>query len=334
MRWDPFSEDNIEEEIRPLKILAIGCGGAGCNSIHRLNGLGLEGAETVAVNTDLRHLQVIQADKRLIIGREITRGLGAGGDPHTGMVCAYNASQPLNQILQGADLTFITVGMGGGTGTGAANVVAELAKRHGSLVVTIATTPFEFEGSRMQAASEGLRRIEPYSDTLLVVENDRLLDMVPNLPVKEAFAVMDMLISEIIRGLIEAITVPSLINLDFADLCSVLREGGISTLLYGENEDPQGVVEDAFNNPLLDIGLDGAKGALIHITGGPSMTLRKVNKVIKGITEHFDPDANIICGARVEEDCGRNIKVMAVVTGIAEMEEEEELQDSLVSYDR
>lgn len=345
LRWDQYSDDYLEEELRPLKILVVGCGGGGCNSVNRLNQIGIEGAETIAINTDKRHLKTIKADKRLLIGAGVTRGLGAGGNPDVGMQCAYCATDALNHVIQGADLTFITVGMGGGTGTGTAPVVAEMAKRHGSLVITIATTPFSFEGVRMETAAQGLRRLDAFSDTLLVLDNNRLLEMVPNLPIEQALGIMDLLISEIIRGLIEAITQPSLINLDFADLCSILKQGGISTLLYGESSDPEGVVIDAFNNPLLEIDLSGATGALIHITGGTNLTLRRVEKVIRGMTEHLDPSANLICGTRIDEAYEGQIRVMAVITGIAEIADEmdpeiedgievdEEIEHALVQYD-
>jgi cell division protein FtsZ len=303
--------------------------------------LGIEGAQTIAINTNKRHLQGIIADKRLLVGSGVTRGMGAGGDPSVGMHCAQTSSDALRRLLQGADLTFITVGMGGGTGTGVAPVVAEIAKNMGSLVITIATTPFAFEGARMETASWGLRRVDQNSDTLLVLDNNRLLDMVPNLPMEQALQVMDLLISEMIKGLIEAITKPSLINLDFADLCSVLRTGGISTLLYGEGSDPDGVVVEAFNNPLLDMDLDGATGAFIHITGGKKLTLRKVDRIVRGMTQNLHPEANLICGTRIDEEVGGMIRVMAVVTGIAEMAEEplgeeievdEEIEGALVRY--
>jgi len=326
LRWEQIDQDYLEKEIRPLKILVIGCGGGGCNSIHRLSSIGLEGAETIAINTDKRHLQAISADKRLLIGAAITRGLGAGGNPERGRQCAYSATDILNHLLLDADLTFILVGMGGGTGTGAAPVVAEAAKRNGSLVISIVTTPFEFERARMEVAMEGLREVDYYSDTILMLDNNKLLELVPNLPVADAFAVMDMLISEIVRGLIEVITKPSLINLDFADLCSVLSQGGISTLMYGEGSDPEGVVTNAFSNPLLDIDMTGATGALIHITGGSNLTLKRVDKIVRGITEQLDPDAQLICGARVDEQFEGQIRVMAVITGIAEINEEDDIE--------
>jgi len=344
MRWNHYGDEYIDEEPRSLKILVIGCGGAGCNSIHRLNHIGIEGVDTIAINTDKRHLKTIKADKRLLIGAGVTRGMGAGGNADVGMRCAYNAMDALNQMIQGADLTFIIVGMGGGTGTGVAPVVAELAKRFGSLVISIATMPFHSEGARMETATRGIRMLNESSDTLLALDNDRLLDMVPNVPMEQALGIMDLLISEMIRGLVEAITKPSLINLDFADLCNVLSHGGISTLLYGESSDPEGVVIDAFNNPLLDIDLDGATGAFIHITGGSNLTLKRVDKVIRGMTQNLDPKANLICGTRIDEAHEGQIRVIAVITGIAEIaadrsgvnesiQVDEEIEEVLVQYD-
>jgi len=342
MRWNETDPDYLEGEIRPLKILVIGCGGGGCNSIQRLNEMGLEGAETIAINTDRRHLQTIKADRRLLIGASLSRGLGAGGDPSRGRQCALSALYALNQILHGADLTFILAGMGGGTGTGAAPVVAEVAKQKGSLVISIATTPFEFERGRLGIALRGIRELEYYSDTLLILDNNKLLELVPNLPIADAFAVMDVLIAEIVRGLVEAITKPSLINLDFADLCSILAHGGISTLIYGEGSDPEGVVASAFSNPLLDIDIGGATGALVHITGGNNLTLKRVDRIIRSISEQLAPEAQLICGARLDEEFEGQIRLMAVVTGIAEIRDEEdqmeielegEIENALVRYD-
>jgi cell division protein FtsZ len=314
--WEYVEDECLDEEIQQLKILVIGCGGGGCNSVNRLNSIGLTGAVTVAINTDRRHLTNIKASRRLLIGAGLTRGFGAGGDPEMGKACAENAWKPLNEIIQGADLTFILVGMGGGTGTGAAPVIAEIAKRYGSVVISIATTPFGFEKARKENAARGIRRLESVSDTLLLLDNDRLLDMVPNLPIEQAFGVMDQLISEVVKGLIEAITEPSLINLDFADLKTVMGHGGISTVLYGENSDPESVVRDTLDNPLLDVDFKGATGALIHITGGRNMTLKKATKVVEGMTESLDPDVNVIFGARIDDECEGLIRVMAVLTGI------------------
>lgn len=326
MSWEYVEDEDIEKDLRQLKILVIGCGGGGCNSINRLNDLGLKGAETIAINTDRRHLARIKADKRLLIGASLTKGFGAGGDPELGRVCAENAFEPLNEILCGADLTFVIAGLGGGTGTGSAPVVADLARRNGSLVFSIATMPFECEGRRVDIATRGLWRLEEFSDTLLILDNNRLLEMVPHLPVDQAFGVMDQLISEIVKGITEAITEPSLINIDFSDLRSIFRQRGISTVLYGENSDPDSVVKDALSNPFLDIDFTGATGALIHITGGSNLTLKRVTRVVEGITAFLDPQANVILGARVDDDCEGVIRVIAIITGIEEVDESGDLE--------
>ncbi len=314
-----YSEDDLNEELAQLKILVIGCGGGGCNSVDRLNNIGIRGAETVAINTDRAHLRKVNSHRRLLIGAGLTKGLGAGGIPEVGMAAMENALEPLNQILEDVDLTFITVGMGGGTGTGVAPVVAEQAKRHGSLVISMATTPFEFERrSRGEAARRGIHRLNQSSDMLLLLDNNRLLDIYSNLPVDQAFGVMDQLMSEVIKGLVEAITEPSLVNLDFADLRTIMRQGGVSTILYGESSDPDSVIKDALSNPLLEVDYEGATGALVHVTGGKNMSLRKAEKVFKGMTEPLDSNANVIFGARVDEKYENMIRVMAVITGISD----------------
>jgi len=312
--------EDIEAELAPLKIHVIGCGGGGCNSVNRLMELGIRGVETVAINTDKCHLQTINAHRRLLIGAGLTRGLGAGGLPDVGEACMENALEPLNLILQDSDLTFITVGMGGGTGTGVAPVVAKQAKRHGAVVISLATTPFEFErGGRMDAAVQGIRKLDQYSDMMLLLDNNRLLDMVGNLPMSQGLSVMDQLISEVIKGLVEAITLPSLVNLDYADLRTIIRHRGVSTILYGESSDPEGAVQDALSNPLLEVDYEGATGALIHVTGGPNLSTKKVTKVLNGISEQLDPRAQVIFGARVDPNFRDMIRVMAVITGIREM---------------
>lgn len=322
MGWEYVEYEEGSADSPQPKIVVVGCGGGGCNSVHRLNEIGIHCAETIAINTDRPHLSRIRAHRRLLIGQGVTNGCGAGADPLVGRLCAENAVPEISKLLQGAELTFITVGLGGGTGTGLAPVVADIAKRQGSVVVTIATTPFEVEGFRNKIALRGVRDLRGLSDTTLLLDNNRLLELVANLPVQQAFAVMDQLISEIIKGMVEAITEPSLINLDFADLRTVIKKGGISTVLYGENSDPDSVVKDALSNPLLDMDISGATGALVHITGGTNLTLKKVNKVMQRVQSFMDPHANVIFGARVDEKFEGSIRLMAVVTGIAELSDE------------
>jgi len=301
------------------RILVCGCGGSGNNTMNRITHIGVEGAITVAINTDKQHLDNTRAQQKLLVGRHITRGLGAGGDPHMGRKAAEAGRSVITQIVNGADLVFVTAGLGGGTGTGIAPVVAAEAKRVGALVVAIVTTPFAVERKmRMQRALEGLDLLRSAADAVLVLDNNRLLQFVPNLPLEEAFSIMDQLIAEIIKGIVETITVPSLINLDFADVRSIMKGGGVTMMLYGESDKgPEEVVHEAMNHPLLDVDIEGATGALIHVTGGSYMTLEQANQVVELMTAKLAPDAQVIFGARQDPAFGDTIKVMSIITGVA-----------------
>ena len=301
------------------RILVCGCGGSGNNTMNRITHIGVEGAITVAINTDKQHLDNTRAQQKLLVGRHITRGLGAGGDPRMGRKAAEAGRSVITKIVNGADLVFVTAGLGGGTGTGIAPVVASEAKRVGALVVAIVTTPFAVERKmRMQRALEGLDLVRGAADAVLVLDNNRLLQFVPNLPLEEAFSIMDQLIAEIIKGIVETITVPSLINLDFADVRSIMRGGGVTMMLYGESDKgPEEVVHEAMNHPLLDVDIVGATGALIHVTGGSYMTLEQANQVVELMTAELAPDAQVIVGARQDPAFGDTIKVMSIITGVA-----------------
>jgi cell division protein FtsZ len=283
--------------------------------------MGLKSAELLAVNTDVVSLRGTPCKGRLLIGDDFTKGLGAGGDPEVGEQCAMNATGALNQLFQDADLVFVLASMGGGTGTGAAPVIAECAQRNGAVVVGIVTVPFRHEGGRRRdAAIQGMRRLREVTDTMLIMENDRLSQLVDNLPINQAFGVMDQLISELIVSLISAITEPSLVNVDFADLRTVVRQGGVSTILYAENADPDAVVEDAVRNPLLEVDIKGGTGALIHLSAGRALTLRKANRIVEGITRNLDSGATVKMGVRVDDDRDDVIRLIAVITGITEQD--------------
>jgi len=321
---DPLPTALLDDEMGGFgvpnpRILICGCGGSGNNTMNRITHLGVEGAVTVAINTDKQHLDHTRAMQKLLVGRHITRGLGAGGDPSTGRRCAEAGRDVISRIVSGADLVFITAGLGGGTGTGIAPVVAEEAKRSGALVVAIVTTPFTVERrQRMSRALEGLEMLRQAADAVLVLDNNRLLHYVPNLPLDEAFSIMDQLIAEIVKGIVETITLPSLINLDFADVRTIMDGGGVTMMLYGESDrGPEEVVHESLNHPLLDIEIDGATGALIHVTGGPYMTLEQANQVCDLMTSRLAPEANVIFGARQDPAFGDTIKVMAIITGVA-----------------
>ena len=300
------------------RILIVGCGGSGNNTLNRITQLGVEGAVTVAINTDKQHLDHTRALQKLLVGRHITRGLGAGGDPSTGRRCAEAGREMIRRIVTGADLVFIASGLGGGSGTGICPIVAEEAKAAGALVVGIVTTPFHVERrQRMSRALEGLESLRRTADAVLVLDNNRLLHYVPHLPLDEAFSIMDQLVAEIVKGIVETITLPSLINLDFADVRAIMANGGVTMMLYGESDrGPQEVVHEALNHPLLDVDISGATGVLIHVTGGRYMTLETASQVVDLLTSKVSEDANVIWGARQDAGFGDTIKVMAIITGV------------------
>ena len=300
------------------RIMIVGCGGSGNNTLNRITHLGVEGAVTVAINTDKQHLDHTRALQKLLVGRHITRGLGAGGDPSTGRRCAEAGREMIKKIVTGADLVFIASGLGGGSGTGICPIVAEEAKAAGALVVGIVTTPFHVERrQRMARALEGLESLRRIADAVLVLDNNRLLHYVPNLPLDEAFSIMDQLVAEIVKGIVETITMPSLINLDFADVRAIMANGGVTMMLYGESDrGPEEVVHEALNHPLLDVDITGATGVLIHVTGGQYMTLDSASRVVDLLTAKVSEDANVIWGARQDAGFGDTIKVMAIITGV------------------
>ena len=307
------------EDFGTPKIVVVGCGGGGNNTVNRLYNIGVAGAETIAINTDKIHLDIIQADKKILIGKSITRGLGAGGFPEIGRRAAELARGTLEEVLKNANLVFVTAGMGGGTGTGVAPVVAQIAKDNGAIVIGMVTSPFKVERARMVKAEEGLDDLRNAADTVIVLDNNRLLDYVPNLPIDQAFSVMDQLISETVKGITETITQPSLINLDYADVRAIMKGGGLAVMLVGEakgQDKAKEVVRAALNHPLLDVDTTGATGCLLHITGGPDMSLHEAEQVASSLTYELDSHANVIWGARVRKDYEGKVRCLAIMTGI------------------
>jgi len=301
------------------RITIVGCGGAGGNTITRLNKLGVKGADTIAINTDKQALDLVEANHKILIGSSITRGLGAGGFPEVAERAARESVHEIEELIKGSDLVFITAGMGGGTGTGSAPVVAEIAKKHNSVVTCMVSTPFNVERARLVKADEGLDKLRIKADSTVVLDNNRLLEFVPNLPINQAFSVMDQMIAETVKGISETITVPSLINLDYADMKAIMDQGGLSVMLWGEAEEDAGVdaiVKEALNHPLLNVDYKGANGALVHITGGPNMSLKYVQEVAKQLTNDLDCYSNVILGARVLPEFEGKCRVMAIMTGV------------------
>jgi cell division protein FtsZ len=301
------------------RIVIVGAGGAGNNTVNRLYNIGVDGAETIAINTDKQHLKMVEADTKILVGKSLTNGLGAGGDPSMGERATEMAQGTIKEVLGDADLVFVTAGMGGGTGTGAAPIISKIAKEQGAIVVGMVSTPFNVERARTVKAEEGLERLREEADSIIVLDNNRLLDYVPNLPIGKAFSVMDQIIAETVKGISETITQPSLINLDYADMTSIMNQGGVAVMLVGETQDKnktEEVVKDAMNHPLLDVDYRGAGGGLVHITGGPDLTLKEAEGIAQNITDRLEASANVIWGARIQEAYKGKVRVMAIMTGV------------------
>ena len=301
-------------------IKVIGCGGAGNNTVTRISEVGVVGAETIAINTDAQDLLYTTSDRKILIGKELTHGLGAGSDPKIGEEAARETERDIKDALTGADMVFVTCGLGGGTGTGSAPVVADIAKKLGALVVGVVTLPFSMEGNRRyDNAIGGLERLESVTDTLIVIPNDKLLELAPDLPLLTAFKVADEILTNAVKGIAELVTKPGLINLDFADIRAVMGGGGVALIGVGESDSENRAVEaveKAINNPLLDVDTSGATGALINISGGPDMTLEEARKVVETVSQKLDQDAKVIWGAQIYEDLARTVRAMLIVTGV------------------
>jgi len=300
-------------------IKVVGCGGAGINATDWLYKKGIKGAEIIGLNTDKLHLDNREADRKILIGKDLTRGLGCGGFPEKGHEAAKESVTEIKEAIKGADMVFVCAGLGGGTGTGAAPVVAQLAKDMGCIVIGVVTMPFGIEKARIDKAEYGLKQLRNCSDTVIVIDNNRLADIAGNLPIQQAFAVANELIATMIKGIVEIIAVPSLINLDYADVKAIMSKGGVSVIGIGES-DTENKVEESVNralaNPLLDVKYDGATGALIHITGGPDMTLDEAEKVGALVTGGLDEDSNVIWGARIDPKFQGKLRVMTIITGV------------------
>lgn len=312
-------QKHTELELNQANIKVIGVGGAGNNMVNWLYKKGIEGAEIIAVNTDAQHLTITDSDKKFLIGKDLTRGLGCGGFPNKGAEAAKESMSALKEVLKDADMVFICSGLGGGTGTGAAPVVAKLAKDNGSIVIGTVTMPFKIERARIDKAEFGLQQLRQVSDTVIVIDNNRLVSIAGNLPVQQAFAVANELISTMIKGIVETIAIPSLVNLDYADVKAIMSDGGVAAIGVGASDTSNKVeeaVRGALSNPLLDISYQGATGAIIHVHGGPDLTLDEINRVGELVTEAMDPDANVIWGARVSDDMKGRLTVMTIITGV------------------
>jgi cell division protein FtsZ len=317
---------DIDRELEELlkkqtaKIKVIGVGGGGNNSLSRMKEIGIRGGELIAVNTDAQDLLYANADQKILIGKELTQGLGAGSNPRVGEEAARESESEIKKKISGSDMIFITCGMGGGTGTGAAPVIASLAKKQGALTIGVVTLPFTIEGKkRVENAMLGLERMEAAVDTLIVIPNDKLLELAPELPLQTAFKIADEILTNAVKGITELVTTSGLVNLDFADIRAVMVGGGVSLIGMGESDSQHRAlesVEKAIQNPLLDVDISDATGALVNIIGGPDMSLDECKAIMETIGNKLSPDAKMIWGAQLAEDMDKSIRVLLIVTGV------------------
>ena len=317
-----MTDDQLLDILDDLQtnITVVGCGGGGGNTINRMMEEGIHGAKLVAANTDVQHLVQIDSDVKILMGQQKTRGRGAGSVPQVGEEAALESQDEIRDAIQGSDMVFVTAGLGGGTGTGSAPVVAKAARDVGALTIAIVTTPFTAEGEvRRTNAEAGLERLRSVADTVIVVPNDRLLDSVGKLPVRQAFKVADVVLMRSVKGITELITKPGLVNLDFADVRTVMEKGGVAMIGLGESDSEskaQDAVKSALRSPLLDVDIGNANSALVNVTGGPDMSIEEAEGVVEEIYDRIDPDARIIWGTSIDERLDGAMRTMIVVTGV------------------
>jgi cell division protein FtsZ len=318
-----MTDEELASVVKDLetKITVIGCGGAGGNTVTRMTNEGIHGAKLIAANTDAQHLaNEVQADTKILIGRKRTGGRGAGSVPKIGEEAAQENLEDLQGAIDGSDMVFVTAGLGGGTGTGAAPVIAQAAQDSGALTISIVTIPFTAEGERRRAnADAGLERLRSVSDTVIVVPNDRLLDYAPSMPLQDAFKICDRVLMRSVKGMTELITKPGLVNVDFADVRTIMENGGVAMIGLGESDSEnkaQDSIRSALRSPLLDVEFDGANSALVNVVGGPDMSIEEAEGVVEEIYDRIDPDARIIWGASVNQEFEGKMETMIVVTGV------------------
>jgi len=324
----PMSQEDkeLEEFLNTSlpKIFVFGVGGSGNNTLLRMNTIGIEGVTTIALNTDAQALIKVVADKKILIGKKTTKGLGAGSNPDVGAAAAEESKDELKKIISGADMVFVTCGLGGGTGTGAAPVIAELSKEIGALTIGVATLPFAVEGKRrIENALSGLEKLRKEVDTLILIPNDKILEIAPDLPLQIAFQEVDKILTEAVKGIVELITKAGIINLDFADLKTILSKGGMAMIGVGESSTEKAndqramqAVENALTSPLLDIDISTSTRALVNVLGGNDLTLKEAELIVETVASKISEDAHIIWGAMIDDNFSRNtVRVMVVIAG-------------------
>ncbi|NHK32830.1 MAG: cell division protein FtsZ [Asgard group archaeon] len=310
------------EVIKPLgktNCYVIGVGGGGNNTINRLMTTNIKDAHCLCINTDMQHLNSVKCDSTLLIGKRTTRGLGSGGKPERGKAAAEESYSEIQRTISDADIIFLTCGLGGGTGTGAMPIIAEIAKKSNAIVMSVVTLPFTIEGNRKEKAYRGLEELREHSDTVVVIDNDRLLDLVPDLPIEEAFSVADEVLANFIHSILNTVTQPGLIAVDFADLKSIITQGGVAVCGVGEATGENravNAVEKALTSPLITVNYKTGTAALINVTGGSNMTLREASSVVELIREKINPNAEIIWGTKVDHELGDIIRITVVISGV------------------
>jgi cell division protein FtsZ len=312
-------QEEFGMEVKDASILIVGVGGAGNNMVTRLTEMGIKGAKTLAANTDVKQLTVSKAHHKLLLGKEITRGLGAGGYPDVGRKAAEESEKDIKKLLDGVDMVYGLAGLGGGTGTGCLPVISKIAKEMGAISIVCVTMPFKIEGARIRKAEDGLYQLRQVCDTAIVIENDKLLSVAGDRPLSEAFGVADELIATTVKGVTETISTPSLVNLDYADVKTIMHSGGVAAVGFGESNNKDRAVEaitKALQNPLLEVDYSGGSGALIHITGGSDLKLDETNLVGEYVSKLLDPDAQVIWGARIDPTFTGKLRVITIITGV------------------
>ena len=311
-------EELLKKQTSSVKVFGIGGGGG--NTVSRMREIGIKGGQFITINTDAQDLLYSNADHKILIGKELTAGLGAGSNPKIGEEAAHESEQDIKKSLAGADMVFITCGLGGGTGTGAAPIVSALAKKQGALTIGVVTLPFTIEGrKRIENSEYGLERMESVVDTLIVIPNDKLLEIAPELPLQTAFKVADEILTNAVKGVTELVTKSGLVNLDFADVRAVMSNGGVSLIGMGEADSQnraQEAVDKALSNPLLDVDISNATGALVNIIGGQDMSLDEARAIIASVGDKLSPSAKMIWGAQISPEMEKSIRVMIIITGV------------------
>lgn len=334
---DEKEQQNDFDDVKDAKILVVGVGGAGNNMVTRMHDKGVDGAETLVVNTDKQHLKMSKADRKILIGQDLTRGLGAGGHPEKGAKAAEENRSELRSLFKEADMAFLCCGLGGGTGTGAIPVMADIAKSEDCIVIGTVTMPFQIEGARKSKAEDGLYRLRQHVDTAIVIENDKLIEIAGDMPLDQAFGVADELITTMIKGVTETISKPSLVNLDYADVKAIMHSGGVAVVGYGESDTRnkgKEAIAEALSNPLLDVEFDGANGALLHVEGGQDLSLNEINDIGQTVIGKLDPQAQVIWGARLNDELQGKVQVISIITGVespyvlGQVEDEQEAEVS------